>query len=171
MLKARGGLAGGRGLISSTRSRFIHVLPKTVPMCDSLESFCDVHSQTDQHTDLRETTITRDNVHQKIFRNFFISHSPFAYDGAKHDKLISIASGIVAPKYANVDRAIEIGEASASRLTGQNYSDVKMKRKERVIYISSLTNTTIVCAVQEWLGNDNVDPTECHGDGNERMGS
>ena len=61
MLKTRGGLKQGRGITSSTQSKIVNVLPKTVPVCESLEDFCGIHSQTsDQHTDLRACTTSRD---------------------------------------------------------------------------------------------------------------
>ena len=145
MLKTQGGLAHGRGITAGTQSKFVHVLPKAVPICDSLESFCDVHSQTsDQHTDLRTTTTARDGIHYTTFRQFITSHSPFAYSGEKHDTLVSVSSGVVAPNCANADLAIELGERAAARLTEQSYADAKLKRNDRVISIAAAANTATV---------------------------
>lgn len=155
MLKVRGGLAHGRGITTSTQAKFVHALPQTVPVCDSLESFCGLHSQTsDQHSDLRATTTTRDSRHFLTFCNYFTSHSPFAYGGDYRDCLVSISTGAVAPKCCNADSAVELGIQAAASLTGQNYSDVKLKRNDRIISIGAATNTATV------RGQDvEVDPT------------
>ena len=82
MFKVRGGLSHGHGITTSTQAKVVHFLPQTVPVCDSLESFCGVHSQTsNQHSDLRATTITSDGRHFVTFCNYFTSHRPFAYGG------------------------------------------------------------------------------------------
>ena len=81
MLKARGGLAQGHGIITGTQSKVVHVLPQTVPVCESLETFCGIHSQTcDQHTDIRATTAC-DGKQFLTLQNYLSQHTPFAYRG------------------------------------------------------------------------------------------
>ncbi|MES9880176.1 MAG: hypothetical protein ABW185_04765 [Sedimenticola sp.] len=145
MLKTRGGLNHGRGITSSTQSKMVHVMPQTVPVCESLENFCGIETQTsDQHSDLRATTTARDGQHYDLFRNWFDDHSPFSYAGEHCDSLVSVSTGIVAPKSANADRAFEIGRESAEHLTGDNYADAKLKRKDRVISIGTASNGVTV---------------------------
>ena len=56
-LKAPGGCAHGRGLSGSTHAKFVHAIPKCVPICNALEDFCGVQSySSDQHRDLRAAT-------------------------------------------------------------------------------------------------------------------
>ena len=155
MLKLRGGLVHGRGITTSTQANDVHSLPQTVPVCDSLESFCGVHSQTsDQHPDIRTTTTTRNGRHIVTFCNYFTSHPPFAYGGDYHDGLVSISTEAVAPMRSNADCAVELGNEAAKRLTGQNYSDGKLKRNDRIVSIGAATNTATV------RGQDvDVDPT------------
>ena len=43
VIKASGGLARGRGITPNTEAKFIHVLPKCVPVCNALEEFSGVH--------------------------------------------------------------------------------------------------------------------------------
>ena len=43
VIKASGGLARGRGITPNTEAKFIHVLPKWVPVCNALEEFSGVH--------------------------------------------------------------------------------------------------------------------------------
>lgn len=145
MLKTRGGLKHGRGITSGTQSKMVHIIPRTVPVCESLEDFCGIHSQTsDQHTDLRASTTARDGHHYIAFRNWFDDHSPFSYAGAHRDSLVSVSTGIVAPKSANADRAFELGREAAERIVGENYADVKLKRKDRVISIGTANNSVTV---------------------------
>ena len=37
-LKAPGGLAHGRGLTACTQAKFVHVIPRCVPICNALET-------------------------------------------------------------------------------------------------------------------------------------
>ena len=68
--------------------------------------------------------------------------------------MVSISTGVVDPECSSADCAVELGIEAAARLTGQNYSDVKLKRNVRVISIGAATNTATVC------GQDvQVDPT------------
>ena len=58
MLKSRGGLAHGRGVTTSTQSKMVHIIPQTVPICESVEVFSGVHSNTtDQHKDLHQQPV------------------------------------------------------------------------------------------------------------------
>ena len=159
MLKSRGGLAHGRGVTTSTQSKMVHIIPQTVPICDSVEVFSGVHSNaTDQHKDLRPTSTARDGIRYTRFKDYLAQHSPFIYKGEYMDNLVCISTGIVAPATANADGAIELGEltASANQLTGKNYTDVKLKRNDKVTYIGVATNGAEVrgCQVENaFLGN------------------
>ena len=127
MLNVHECLAHSHGITMSTQAKVINALPQTVPICDSLELFYDVHSGTsDQHTDLRATAIARDSRDAVTFCNYFTSHPPFAYGGPHCDNLVNIATEVVAPKCSNADHTVELGIEAAARLTGQNYSDVKL---------------------------------------------
>ena len=112
MFKVRGGLAHGRGITTSTQAKVVHSLPQTIPVCDSLESFCGEHSQTsDQHSDLWATSTTRDGRHIVTFCNYC------TYGGDYHDGLVSISTGVVAAKCSSADCAVELGIEAAARLT------------------------------------------------------
>lgn len=145
MLKTRGGLKHGRGITSSTQAKMVHVLPKTVPVCEAVEDFCGIYSQTsDQHTDMRACTTKRDGQHYVLFRDWFDDHSPFSYTGEHRDSLISLSTGIVALTSANADCVFELGRESAEHLVGQNYAYVKLKRNDRVISIGTANNSVTV---------------------------
>ena len=125
----------------STHAKAINVLPQTVPICDSLELFCGVHSGTsDQHTDLRATATARDSRDAVTFCNYFTSHPPFAYGGKCCDNLINIATRVVIPKCSNADCAVELGTEAAAHLAGQN-RDFKLLNP---IFSNILTHSTYI---------------------------
>jgi len=143
MIKAPGGLAHGRGITPSTQAKLVHVLPKCIPICKSLEEFCGVHTQTsDQHFDLRASTSVRDGKDFERYLNWLKSHSPFCFETV--DGLVSIATGVVAASSANADVAYATGQSAAIAITGNNYADVKIKRKDRVVSIAMSRNAVIV---------------------------
>ena len=138
-LKVSGGLAHGRGITASRQAKFVHVMPRCVPICNKQEEFCSTHSTTsEQHYDLRAATSNRDAEHFTAMYEWLRDHSPFVY--AQIDGLVNISTGIVANSSANSDEASEIGKSIADKLTGQIYGEVKLKRSERAISMSAANN-------------------------------
>ena len=66
------------------------------------------------------------------------------YTGDHKDKLVCIATGIVALLLANPDRAFQLGKTAANTLSGQNYADVKLKRSDRVISIGAASDSVAI---------------------------
>lgn len=145
MLKVCGGLIHGHGLTKSTQAKVVKAVPQTVPVCDSFESFCGVHSQTsDQQADLWATTTSRDGRDSVIFCNYFTSHAPFAYGGHYYDSLVNTATGTVISKCSSANCAVELGIETAAHLTGQKYSNVKLERND---FVKSTEAATITATV------------------------
>ena len=63
------------------------------------------------------------------------------YSGSSQGRLVFISTGVIAPKSANSDLALEIGEAVAQYLVGNNFSEVKLKRNDMVVFIGSSLNS------------------------------
>ena len=142
VLKSRGGVGQGRGVSPSTLAKMVYIITQTVPISESLEMFYCVYSNTnDQHKDLRPSSITRDCLHYSRFSDYIAHHSPLDCTGGHKDKLVCIATGIVAPLSANPDSAFQLGETAANTLSGQNYADVKLKRSDRVISIGAASDS------------------------------
>ena len=52
-------------------------LHQSAPICQALEDFCGVRSQTnDQHCNVRAATTIRDGKHVIAFDNYFSQHHP-----------------------------------------------------------------------------------------------
>ena len=91
------GVAHGRGITDSTIAKWVHAVPRCIPICDALEDFTGVHSHTsDQHVDLRASSTALDRKDYETFLQWLEVHSPFSY--GEHDSLDNIASGLVANK-------------------------------------------------------------------------
>ena len=125
-LKA-GGCAHKRGLAESTQAKFVHAMPKCIPICNALEDFCGVQTySSDQHRDLRASTEKKDGEHASVFYGWLIEHSPFIYKDL--DGLVDLSTGIVADKSSNAHLAYEIGLKAAHSITGMTFSYVELKK-------------------------------------------
>ena len=119
VIKSRGGLAHGRGVTLSTQSKVVNTITHTIPICESLEVFSGInYSLNEQYKDLHPTSIKRDGRHFIQLKNYLTQHPPFVYKGEYKNTLIytCISTGIVAPKVANVDSAVELHEVAANVL-------------------------------------------------------
>ena len=134
LLKSSGGMTHGRGITASSLTKWIHALPKCVPICHSLENFANVHlASSEQHKDLRSSCEIRDHTDYETFLKWLQAHSPFDFS---NQQLVAISTGLVADFSANCDQAKEIGEAAANAITGKVFSEVKLKRSDKVTTIS-----------------------------------
>ena len=107
MLKAAGGLANGRGIADS---EWVHVMPRCIPICSSLERFSSVHStliRRDKHNDLRACSTSQDVKDYTSLLGWLQEHSPLLYTA--HDALVSVSTGVVAEKSVNADNAYSMG--------------------------------------------------------------
>ena len=50
---------------------------------------------------------------------------------------MSVATGIVASESVNCDRAVEIGSKAASEMTGKKFTDVSLRRNDKVTTMGS----------------------------------
>ena len=130
-LKTSGGMTHGRGIKDSTLAKWVHALPRCAPTCDALERFTGVHTGTsEQHKDMRPSTKSRDNKDRDIFVGWLNAHPPFA--GYKADRLVSLSTGVVADVSANCDNAIAIGQKAASEMSGKKFTNVTLRRNDKV---------------------------------------
>ncbi|XP_014681447.1 PREDICTED: uncharacterized protein LOC106821245 [Priapulus caudatus] len=130
-LKASGRMTHGRGITDSTLTKWVYALPLCVPFCDALEKFTGVHTCTsDQHKDMLQSTQSRDNKHRCVFLGWLEAHPPFA--GYAPDQLVSLSTGVVADTSVDCDNAVEIGEKAASEMSGKRFTDITLRRNDKV---------------------------------------
>ena len=140
VIKTSGGLTGGRGISDSTLARWIKALPLTVALCNSLEDFTDAHLETsDQHKELRPCRQTKDNQDVNSFIQWFTAHPPF--ESRPANMLVSLTTGVIADESVNCDDALSVGIRSQKDMTGQNFAEIKLRRKNRVRSLASMNNS------------------------------
>ena len=105
----------------------------------ALESFTSVHSGTsDQHRDLRPISQSRDIPDLNLLVQWLEDHSPFVIH--EPEVLFSLATGIMADRSGNCDD-------SMTKLTGKTYSEVTLRRKDKVKSLVAMKNTIKVRGV------------------------
>ena len=120
-----------RGITDSTLTKWVHALPRCMPVCDALEKFTGVHTTpSEQHKDLRSSSQVKDKNDYNVFLHWLKAHPPFA--GYQADRLVSIATGVVTHASVNCDNAVQIGLAAASKITGKCFTDITLHRTDKV---------------------------------------
>lgn len=141
-MKTTGGLTHGRGLSESTLSKWVSSIPATLPFSEQLEMFCGVKSEfSEQHVELRDSRLTRDNEDFKQVFEWFSAHSPFDYQEGPSD-LVSLSTGLIADKTITCDIAEELGEKCITQFVGKNFEEMKFKRADKVKTFDSILSTT-----------------------------
>lgn len=127
-MKTSGGLTQGRGITDSVITLWILGMVYLHNVCDEVEKFCGISLETtEQHVDMRNSRIIRDNADLKKLLNWFSQHKPFP----KMDEIMSISTGVVGDDKINCHLAQEIGTAGVSKIIGENFDSVKFKRKKK----------------------------------------
>lgn len=133
----------GRGITDSTLAKWVHALPRCVPICDALEKFTSVHTVTsEQHKDLRSSTQAKYNRDHGVFTKWLQVHLPFA--GYQPDSLVSIATGVVADASVNCDDAVNVALAAAFKTDGKCFTEVTLHRSGKVKTMSVKQNSVTV---------------------------
>ncbi|GBM48270.1 hypothetical protein AVEN_108699-1, partial [Araneus ventricosus] len=90
-----------------------------------------------QHVDTRPSRIARDNEEAAKLSQWLSEHNPFP----KIDVIISIDSGIVGGNEVNCHLSEEIGRDMISKMLGENFENVKFKRKGKVVTLASINSS------------------------------
>ncbi|CAG9814961.1 unnamed protein product [Phaedon cochleariae] len=136
-MKSYGGLTRGRGVTDSVLSRWIVGMLCLQHICDQIEMFTDVRSATsEQHVDMRPSRVTRDNVDIEKLRSWFAEHPPFL----EIEELVSLSTGAIADEGVNCHMAREIGISCMKKMVGENFEEVKLKRKNKVLTLASVSS-------------------------------
>lgn len=83
-----------------------------------------------QHKELSESRIQRDNADQDLLMNFFEYRNPFRVGIDKG--VFSIYTGIIGGSDINCYNAECHGKSIMSKLVGQNFEEIKLKRNDKV---------------------------------------
>ena len=139
MIKVDGGLIG-RGFTESSTIKFIASIPYMIDVCDEVEKFCNINFNTsDQHVDARDTRIRRHNSDLTKIIEWFET-DPFPYD----PNWISLSTGITGSDDINCYNAFNVGKDCLIKITGKNFSEISLKRNDRVQTLSTVHNSITV---------------------------
>ena len=143
LLKTSGGMTRGRGITDSTLTKWVHALPRCVPICNALENFTCVQSGTsEQHKDLRPSSERRDNTDLSLFLQWLEEHSPFV--DCQPELMVSISTDIVADSSVNCDDAVQVGQNAIAKMMGKTYAKLTLRRKDKVKSFGAMNNTVRV---------------------------
>lgn len=136
-MKSRGGVTRGRGVTESVLSRWTQTMPACSTLSDRFDEFCGVRACTsEQHVELRDSRRCRDSRDLGKFVGWLEGRSPFC-DG--RIQLMSLSNGVIGDHTINCDAALEAGLSSMSRMTGQTFGKVKLKRSDKVRTLSMVS--------------------------------
>ena len=136
-LNTSGGMTRGREITDNTLTKWVHALPRCVPICNSLENFTCVQIGTsEQHKDLRPSSERRDNT------DLSLSESPF--DDCQPELMVSISTDIVADSSVNCDDAVQVGQTAIAKMMGKTYAKLTLRRKDKVKLFGAMKNTVRV---------------------------
>lgn len=138
-LKSRGGLTRGRGMSESVRDLWVSSMHRCSSVYDAMGDLTEHRHQTsEQHVELRESRLKRDNDDCNKLIEWFDSHEPF---DPNETSLKSISTGLIAGEKddVNCDEAEIVGENIQKKLDNVCLKDAKIKRSERIKTLKTLT--------------------------------
>ena len=143
LLNTSWGMTRGRGITDSTLTKWVHALPRCVPICNALDNFTCVQSGTsEQHKDLRPSSERRDNTDLSLFLQWLEAHSPFV--DCQPELMVSISTGIVADSSVNCDDVVQVGQTAIAKMMGKTYAKLTLRRKDKVKLFGVMKNTVRV---------------------------
>lgn len=138
-MKTAGGLTHGRGMTENVVARWVSAMPTSAQVVDAVENFSGAFSRTsEQHVELRESRKVRDHKDLLEMMAWLHSHNPFK---TSSNLLVSIATGLVGDDSVNCDEAQDRGVAAMKSIVGQRFSDVHLRRKDKVRSLASVAKT------------------------------
>lgn len=137
-LKSIGGLTHGRGITENTLSLWILAAPACVEVAKAIEAFTGTSvATTDQHVDVGPTRQAKDVNDRRLFKEWLEQHNPFTRTSCT---LVCISSGRVADDTVTCDNALQIGTKSMEKIIGNNFADVHLHRKDKVVPLATTTS-------------------------------
>ena len=105
---------------------------------ESLRSLTGISTGTwsEQHRDMQASHKSKDLKDIISFLKFLEIRNP--YSSSTNDRLINIATGVVASNEVNVDDAINIGEKIMKKIGDCKFGDIKLVKKDQAITCNSM---------------------------------
>ncbi|XP_043496422.1 uncharacterized protein LOC122520398 [Polistes fuscatus] len=121
--KTQRDLKHGRGVTPSVIARFLSVMSSSFSIIECLEDYCSfVSSTSEQHVDLVNHRMKRDDDYIKKFMFWFEEHRPFEL----RTVLYSLSTGIVSMVTTDCHLAFEKGNKSMEFMVGKSVTKVSL---------------------------------------------
>ncbi|GBN73034.1 hypothetical protein AVEN_44198-1 [Araneus ventricosus] len=136
-MRTDGGIAQGRSTQESVISEWVYGMHATNTVCEGLEDLANAKMDTtDKHVDASDSRVKLDTEDIKKLLEWFLLHDPFPVV----EKIISIASGVVGDEKINCHNAREVGITSMTKMFGQTFNNIKLKRVDKVLPLLTISS-------------------------------
>lgn len=132
-------LKHGRGVTKSVIARYLLPMPTVCSMMIALEDFCGIEAySSEQHVDISDSRIKRDNDDIEKLVYWFEKHNPFPFD----KNLTSISTGVISDQSIDCHQAFEKGMKGVDSMIGKNLQDISLGKLYKVKPMSLTSNGT-----------------------------
>ncbi|KAL7289552.1 hypothetical protein TKK_0016524 [Trichogramma kaykai] len=122
-------LKHGRGVTEGVVARYLLAMPAAFNIMNSLEEYCGLESySSEQHVDLTNQRMNKDEKHIDMLLYWLDKHDPFT----SHGSISSLSTGVIGDARINCHLAVEIGEKGMDKMIGQNASNVTLSAVHKV---------------------------------------
>lgn len=139
--KSRYGGVINRGLLKSVISKWVGSYVGLLDIINALMEHCKVDmSKTDQHVQSRLSSIDINKKHLLILCDYFANNEPFP----NLPSLISLDTGLIGDETVDCHLAYEKGLEVLNRITGSYFSNLQLKRRDKVIPLMAMSSSILV---------------------------
>ena len=124
-VKSAGGLTRGRGMADSQQNQWLLSMPVCADLNNALLEVTELeYSTSEQHVEIGESRMARDDQDMHSILSFLIVRSPFAAD----ESLRNISTGVSSDSTVNVDKAEMVGKTILDSMQGMSVKDYNIKK-------------------------------------------
>ena len=141
-IKTSGGLTRGRGMTESSRHQWVSTAHNFAGIHDLMTTFTKVkNSSSEQHVDMSDARISRDNADFKKLYDWLAERNPFS---KSEKRLKSLSTGITGDSELSCHKAEQIGASIQEKLDNIALSEAKIKRKDSIVGFNDKINSVKV---------------------------
>ncbi|KAJ8678150.1 hypothetical protein QAD02_013937 [Eretmocerus hayati] len=122
-------LIHGRGVDPSVLARYFAGMPAAVTIIENLEDYCGLKTvNSEQHAELSEGKVSRDNKDLQKFLFWLDNHNPFQ----PRNSLTSLSTGVIANANVNGHLAIKEGIKAMATMVGKTLDNITLSTANKV---------------------------------------
>jgi hypothetical protein len=141
-LKSRGGLTRGRGFEENVRHLWVSSINYTAAVHEAMTSLSGVKVGTsEQHLEMGFNRRLSDFEDSRKFFEWFETRNPFTYEDTNLHSLSTGVVSVIGKDMVNCENAEAIGQSIQQSLDNVNFTDAKIRRKDQLRSLESLTQS------------------------------